>query len=487
MANQSHLRLLLKGVREWNSWRLSDPKVIPDLIEVALSGANLSRANLTRASLSRANLSAANLSGANLTRAKVDLPVLVNRKTRVTAATIPKRIAGHFSDAVGISKATITDEPSPTKSAVSTTTTRATGPDNPAALASQLDQIAGRLTHLEQRPTIPDLSDKITRLEQRLASTASAVENLDKIENSANAANAKLREIESELRSVKDISKLAGEYESLAMEVATLPDAIAEARGEFASWKESAQSEVDSLKQQNSADLKDLTDRYASLPEEVAALPDELTKARQQLAADQEKAKTELGEIREAEINRLNQKFETWEEEVKKTKESVQAAIALADSNLKWDDISSSLQRQAYWWVVAAVGGSIVLLAGAAWLLSQHDGLLAKAIDANTWQAYLRPAILVAIPSSVLIYLIRTFVRLALSAFHLRRDADERRMVSNLYIGLIKDASVGEEARGIVLQALFTRSDTGLLQKDSAGATMPGQLAAMAFGRAKGK
>ncbi len=35
-------------------------------------------------------------------------------------------------------------------------------------------------------------------------------------------------------------------------------------------------------------------------------------------------------------------------------------------------------------------------------------------------------------------------------------------MLSNLYLGLIKDASVGEEARGIVLQALFARSDTGL-------------------------
>ena len=354
-------------------------------------------------------------------------------------------------------------------------------------LVVQLAAIRNRLNHLEQRPSPPGLSDKITQLEQQLASTASAVENLDKIENSANAANAKLSEIESDLRSVRDISKLAGEYESLAKEVATLPEAISEARGEFASWKESAQSEVDNLTQKNSADLKALADRYASLPEEVAGLPDELAKARQQLAADQAEAKTDLEELREAEINRLNQKFDTWEEDVKKTKESVQAAIVLADSNLKWDDVSSSLQRQAYWWVVAAVGGAIVLLAGAARLLSQHDGLLAKAIDADTWQAYLRPAILVAIPSSVLIYLIRTFVRLALSAFHLRRDADERRMLSNLYIGLIKDASVGEEARGIVLQALFTRSDTGLLQKDSAGATMPGQLAAMAFGRAKGK
>jgi hypothetical protein len=89
MADSKHLAILRSGVKEWNKWRINNPKASPNLVradlsEADLSGTNLYKANLHRANLSRANLhtvdlseailseadlNGANLSGANLNKA----------------------------------------------------------------------------------------------------------------------------------------------------------------------------------------------------------------------------------------------------------------------------------------------------------------------------------------------------------------------------------------------------------------------------------
>lgn len=82
MANQQHLELLRRsGTSTWNSWRHSNPAILPELQGADLSGAdlggyNLSLANLKDANFHRTNLSAcdlieANLIGANLSNANL--------------------------------------------------------------------------------------------------------------------------------------------------------------------------------------------------------------------------------------------------------------------------------------------------------------------------------------------------------------------------------------------------------------------------------
>jgi uncharacterized protein YjbI with pentapeptide repeats len=75
MANEEHLKILKRGVEQWNKWRLENA-ISPDLgdanlnrakmLGADLSGADLSGASLRYASLFRANLMLANLIGANL-------------------------------------------------------------------------------------------------------------------------------------------------------------------------------------------------------------------------------------------------------------------------------------------------------------------------------------------------------------------------------------------------------------------------------------
>lgn len=78
-------------------------------------------------------------------------------------------------------------------------------------------------------------------------------------------------------------------------------------------------------------------------------------------------------------------------------------------------------------------------------------------------------------------FVIRTFSRLAFSSFHLMRDAEEREQLTYLYLSLVEETSVEEESRNIILQALFSRTETGLLAQEH-GPTMPGIGEALKFG-----
>ena len=73
---------------------------------------------------------------------------------------------------------------------------------------------------------------------------------------------------------------------------------------------------------------------------------------------------------------------------------------------------------------------------------------------------------------AVYAFLVRTFSRLTFSTFHLMRDAEEREQLTYLYLSLINEGNIDEKSRNIILQSLFSRSETGLLAGDS-GPTMP--------------
>lgn len=63
--------------------------------------------------------------------------------------------------------------------------------------------------------------------------------------------------------------------------------------------------------------------------------------------------------------------------------------------------------------------------------------------------------------------------RLAFSSFHLQRDAEERQQLTYVYLALSNETHADEESGKIILQALFSRAETGLLASESEP-TMPG-------------
>ncbi|WP_018274166.1 DUF6161 domain-containing protein [Teredinibacter turnerae] len=74
---------------------------------------------------------------------------------------------------------------------------------------------------------------------------------------------------------------------------------------------------------------------------------------------------------------------------------------------------------------------------------------------------------------AVYAFMVKVLSRLTFSSFHLMRDAEEREQLTYLYLSLVNEKKIDEASRDIVLQALFSRAETGLLVAES-GPTMPG-------------
>lgn len=133
-----------------------------------------------------------------------------------------------------------------------------------------------------------------------------------------------------------------------------------------------------------------------------------------------------------------------------------------------WEKQSKSFWYQGIMWLVFLFIVSTLAIFGIVTILL--DWTEAKALELEIKN--LQGAVFFAVLVSILAFFIKTLSRLAMSALHLQRDAKEREQLSYLYLALGNETDFDEESKRIVLQALFSRADTGLLSKDTSP-TMP--------------
>ena len=116
-------------------------------------------------------------------------------------------------------------------------------------------------------------------------------------------------------------------------------------------------------------------------------------------------------------------------------------------------------------WLYATIASGIIIssLLMAAWLKAYSTK-----INLNT----LEGAIIFASILSLFAFAIKTLSKLTFSSYHLQRDNEEREQLTHLYLALSNENKVDADSRNIVLQALFSRSDSGLLAGDHSP-TMP--------------
>lgn len=162
--------------------------------------------------------------------------------------------------------------------------------------------------------------------------------------------------------------------------------------------------------------------------------------------------------------------IEGWRQRVDDLENLYKNKLRLDKPAEYWKSKAHSYFKHGMWWS-AALG--LVTIGGIAgfgyffwlWLKAQELQLQLDTVQGA--------ALFIAILSAYA-FLIRSLSKMAFSSFHLQRDAEEREQLTHVYLALShENQSIGEEARNIVLQALFSRADTGLLGGDS-GPTMPG-------------
>ena len=167
------------------------------------------------------------------------------------------------------------------------------------------------------------------------------------------------------------------------------------------------------------------------------------------------------------------QEFQTEKNErLNELETTYQEKLKLEKPAQYWLDRGSKMQVQA-WWAFASL---LALVGIASYLLYQILWQAPEEIFASFFgkdkSAAIRWSIIFIALLSFIAYAIRSVAKVMFSSFHLARDAQERHTLTFFYLSLLKDSNVGQEDRKLIMQSLFSRSDTGLLKEDS-GPTMP--------------
>lgn len=123
-------------------------------------------------------------------------------------------------------------------------------------------------------------------------------------------------------------------------------------------------------------------------------------------------------------------------------------------------------------WLIVLIVLGIGLLFTLLWLTPED--MLVSIFSSSPAKA-IRWSIIFITMISLLFVGIQAVKKAMFSSYHLARDAEEREKLTVFYLSLIKDSTITQEDRSLILQALFSRSDTGML-KDEASPAMPGIL-----------
>lgn len=164
--------------------------------------------------------------------------------------------------------------------------------------------------------------------------------------------------------------------------------------------------------------------------------------------------------------------FDEKKESLKKLEDTYESKLKLEKPARYWQMKAriyyeqGTITRNIIIAVVAFVSAFLAVI-----LITAPDWIFKNVFKDNS-TAIVRWSIVLLIFISLIAYTIKALTKYMFSSFHLARDAEERHALTFFYLALTKDTGVKDEDRQLILQSLFSRSDTGLLKEDSSP-TMP--------------
>lgn len=159
---------------------------------------------------------------------------------------------------------------------------------------------------------------------------------------------------------------------------------------------------------------------------------------------------------------------ERWNKEVRNLEHSYAEKLKLSKPAEYWKESAKRYACHGYCWIAAL---TLSLMLGV-WLFYLFFITWLQGAELAIELQSLQGLVLFGTGAAVYAYFVRVLSKLVFSSFHLMRDAQEREQLTYLYLALSRETAVDEASRQIVLQALFSRSETGLLAQEH-GPTMP--------------
>lgn len=179
--------------------------------------------------------------------------------------------------------------------------------------------------------------------------------------------------------------------------------------------------------------------------------------------------------------NTKNEQWQKWYTEktikIQKLEETYETKLKLEKPARYWEIKSKKHNMQGNKAKNILIG--LIVFSGVflgAILIISPDWIFFNVFKGNS-AALIRWSIIFLSLISLIVFGVRIVSRMMLSSFHLARDAEERHTLTFFYLALLKDSEIKDDERKLIIQSLFSRSETGLLKEDSSP-TMPNDIIA---------
>lgn len=170
-----------------------------------------------------------------------------------------------------------------------------------------------------------------------------------------------------------------------------------------------------------------------------------------------------------SEINEIKIEINEWknnkENQINTLEETYKNKLQLEAPEKLWETRARKYRTNTIWWMVGLIISIAILLASSSILvLNIHDYLQGTVKDIP----FISKSFIYVAFISFLIYIIRIIIKIIVSNQHMSMEYEQKAALTRFYQALVQDGKeVDKEEKIIIFNALFKKTDTGLIKTDN--------------------
>lgn len=214
---------------------------------------------------------------------------------------------------------------------------------------------------------------------------------------------------------------------------------------------------------------REVIDPVSETVKEIASDAQENFKQTTALIEEKNEAIRELFNSHSQEISDFKEDFENWQDDkenaIKILEDTYKNKLQLEAPETLWKERSKNYKvNNRYWMGALAVFIVALIISAGSLLVSIHEYLKGTLKDIPfISQSFVYVALI-----SFLIYLVRVMIKIIISNQHMAMEYEQKEALTRFYQALVYDGKeVEKEERLIIFNALFSKTDTGLVKTDS--------------------
>ena len=188
---------------------------------------------------------------------------------------------------------------------------------------------------------------------------------------------------------------------------------------------------------------------------------------------DKYKETTTLINEHKNDIDEFKTKINEWkddkEKQIETLEETYKSKLQLEAPETLWESRAAKYRIKSRWWM----GGLLIFIIGLLvssdyFVISIHDYLQGTVKEIP----FISKSFIYVALISFLIYIIRIIIKIIVSSQHMSMEYEQKAALTRFYQALIQDGKeVDKEEKLIIFNALFRKTDTGLIKSDNSNDT----------------